>query len=118
MPESSHIDSLVTPFVDGELPTGEQQRVAAHITNCPPCRAKVAAERAVRSLVRACRSELRPTAAPSELKARCSLLRSSRPPAADITPFPTGTRAVKVPPASTWRTRLAPFALAATLVFA
>src|SRR5215218_7691195 len=117
MPECSHIDSLVTPFVDGELPTGEQQRVTEHIAACPPCRAKVAAESAVRTLVRACRTELSPTAAPSELKARCSLLRHSLRPAGSITPFSTDKRAVKVPPAATWRTRLAPFALAATLVF-
>ena len=110
MPDCTRIDDLVTPFVDGELPQGQQQAVAQHLTLCPPCRAKVAAEKAVRSLVQAHRADLSRVNAPSALKARCRGLCS---------------RAGAVPPAagvrrgaalSLWRNRLAPFALAATLV--
>ena len=42
MPDCSRIDTLVTPFVDGELPQPEQQAVTGHIAACPFCRAKVA----------------------------------------------------------------------------
>jgi anti-sigma factor RsiW len=110
MPECSHIDSLVTPFVDGELPPGDQQTVARHITVCPPCRAKVAAERAVRALVQARRSSLTPVAAPPALKARCSRLTHQHP-----VPLPSGQTATR-PTVTAWRARLAPLALAAALV--
>ena len=60
MPDCSRIDALVTPFVDGELPQAEQQAIAGHIAACPPCCAKVAAERSVRALI----SSDEPTSAP------------------------------------------------------
>jgi anti-sigma factor RsiW len=114
MPECSRIDPLVTPFVDGELPPGEQLTVIQHIEACPPCRARVAAERAIRSLMTRCRPELNATPAPAELKHRCALLKS-RPPAT-LEPFrPARTISSG---RSLWRTRLAPFALAAALVLA
>ena len=50
MPECSRIETLLTPFVDGELPGDEQQEMTRHLQACAPCRAKVAAERSVRSL--------------------------------------------------------------------
>jgi anti-sigma factor (TIGR02949 family) len=112
MPDCARIDSLVTPFVDGELPQSEQQTVAQHITVCPPCRAKVAAERAVRALMRDRRSALT-SAAPPDLKARCAMLRSQRPdPVVPLTPPQASAAAPRV---SAWRKRAAPFALAATL---
>lgn len=110
MPECSRIDALVTPFVDGELPASDQQSVQQHLTACPPCRAKVAAERAIRGLLQARRSDLSGSCAPSALKQRCALL-SSRPPQASVTPFSPKT-------ASRWRARLGPLALAAALVLA
>ena len=112
MPDCSRIDALVTPFVDGELPSGDEQVVSTHIAACPPCRAKVAAERAVRALVKARRVDLMPSAAPPALKARCAMLRSAVEGGAAARPR------TPVRQASTWRARLAPFALAATLVFA
>lgn len=115
MPECSRVDSLVTPFVDGELPPGEQQTVATHISACQPCRAKVAAERAIRSLMQARQAELTPLAPPG-LKARCAALQAHR--TSTVVPFPT-EKALPAPPAfaaRTWRARLAPFAMAATLL--
>lgn len=110
MPECSRIDSLVTPFVDGALPPGEQEEVARHLGSCADCRAKVAAERSVRALVQSRGAELRTGTAPADLKARCSALRA-RP--ATVHPFQAAPRAAR--PAG-WARRLRPFALAASLV--
>lgn len=115
MPDCSRIDSLVTPFVDGELPPGDQQAVAQHLAKCPPCRAKVAAERAIRSLLHARRCDLTPAGAPPELKARCAcLFRQSSP----IVQFVSDTSAARVSTFSAWRGRYASLALAATLLLA
>lgn len=112
MPECSRIDSLVTPFVDGELPEQEQQTVQQHLTACPPCRAKVAAERAIRGLLRARRSDLSSSCAPAGLKARCARLSSAG--RGSVAPFPARGAGDR----GTWRARLAPLALAAALVLA
>ena len=58
MPDCSRIDALVTPFVDGELPESETRAVAGHLSACPLCRAKVAAEESIRSLMQQRRREL------------------------------------------------------------
>ena len=113
MPDCSHIDPLVTPFVDGELPQDQQETLAQHIAACPACRARVAAERAVRSLVRTCRADLS-MPAPASLKARCAALKK-HPPAR---PLNSGSRSTSIPARQSWRTRFAPLALAATLVLA
>ena len=47
------IDPLVTPFVDGELADADRRAVDEHLRACPPCHSRVAAERAVRELIRA-----------------------------------------------------------------
>jgi anti-sigma factor RsiW len=90
----------VTPYVDGELNAAEALVVGAHASVCPPCRARIAAERAVRDLVRTRQTELH-TQAPARLRARCEGLVSHRAPGAARVPLST---------------RLVPFALAATLV--
>jgi anti-sigma factor RsiW len=107
MPDCTRLDDLVTPFVDGELPANEQQAVALHIAVCRRCRAKVAAEQAVRALVQVHRRDLAGVSAPPALKARCRSLCSARlqsPPVAGV------------PKRATWRERVAPLALAASLV--
>jgi anti-sigma factor RsiW len=111
MPDCSRIDPLVTPFVDGELPQDEQQTLTQHITACPACRGKVMAERAIRSVMQARRAELSGPPAPASLKARCARLDSSPIPASS-----TRSASPNVLRASTWRARVAPFALAATLL--
>jgi anti-sigma factor RsiW len=107
MPDCTRLDDLVTPFVDGELPAHEQQAVARHIAVCRPCRAKVAAERAVRALVQVHRRDLARVNAPPALKARCRSLCSARPESSLVAGVPTRT---------TWRERVAPLALAASMV--
>jgi anti-sigma factor RsiW len=111
MPDCTRIDHLVTPFVDGELPQSEQEAVTRHIAVCPPCRARVTAETAVRTLVQARRPDLARAAAPPALKARCQSLCSRAHSAARTEPRIGSTR-----PTPAWRERLAPFALAAALV--
>jgi anti-sigma factor RsiW len=115
MPDCSRFESLVTPFVDGELPQDEQQAIATHLTACRACRTRVAAERAVRSVLRARRADLSSPPAPPLLKARCALLRSHAPTAV---PLRADGAASTRRPGTVWRARVAPFALAATLVLA
>lgn len=114
MPECSHIDDLVTPFVDDALPEGERQTVSRHITACPACQAKVAVERSIRSLMRARRAELTPPL-PAGLKSRCAALRSRQPAPVDVNANRTASRVAVI---SAWRARVAPYALAASLLLA
>ncbi len=120
MPECSRIDPLVTPFVDGELPPGEQQDVARHLGSCEACRARVVAERSVRALLQARRRELLAPAAAADLQARIAAMRSR--PAATVHAFPTAAArssaagTALTPGRASWSARLRPFALAASLV--
>jgi len=114
MPDCSRLDSLVTPFVDGELPQDEQQAITAHLTACRACRARVAAERAIRSVLHARRADLSSTPAPPHLKARCARLRAHTPSA----PLRHDAAASTRRSGAVWRTRVAPYALAATLLLA
>src|ERR1700738_4367818 len=100
MPNCWSIDPLVTPYVDGELPSADRQTVEQHMRGCTPCRARIATEQAVRDLVGASRPELTGAGAPAGLRARC---------------MATGVPRVPAPPPGTWRPWLAPLALAATL---
>jgi len=101
--ECKKVDSLVTPYIDGELDAGARDSVAAHLNRCPPCHARVDVERAVRDLVHERRDTLRAQPAPQALRARCAALERSR---AEI-PEPLVTR--------TWRSSATPYALAASL---
>jgi len=99
------IDALITPFVDGELPEPDSRNVEDHLRRCPPCYSRVSAERTVRTLVRDNHSMLAAPRAPDGLRTRCAALSHG----AD------GARGVGRAPAN-WRTRLTPYALAASLV--
>jgi len=138
MPNCSLIDPLVTPYIDGELSGADRDLVAAHVRVCAPCHSRIAAEQAVRTLIRSRKATLTVIRAPESLRAKCcdaARLDSVRaaggagdmarptPPAAPVAPVthPASTRpgvdprfsgATAVP----WRTRLAPLALAASLV--
>ena len=116
MLDCSQIEPFVTPFVDGELPPGDRQAVAQHVAACPPCRARVAAERAIRALLQSRRPELIHPSASPELRARClGLVRHRVTP---VVQFPSTTTAVPASGASTWRGRYASLAVAATLLLA
>jgi len=66
------LDSLVTPYVDGELADADRRAVDQHLRVCPPCYTRVAAERAVHELVGARRDGLCRNGAPAALHQRCS----------------------------------------------
>ena len=103
------IDPLVTPFIDGDLPDPDRRAVEEHLRVCPPCHSRVAAERDVHELIRSRVPVLKSAEAPDTLHAKCWQLARLIPPASD-----TGPAAVQTPagPAQ----RLAPYALAASLV--
>jgi anti-sigma factor RsiW len=108
MPNCPSIDPLVTPYIDGELPDAGRRAVEEHLRVCPPCHVRVAAEQAVHALLRTRRSALCKSQAPDALHATCAGLARRTPRVAD-TAAPFG-------PVSAWRGRLAPYALAASLV--
>jgi len=121
------IDPLVTPYVDRELPDSDRQAVDEHLRACPPCHSRVAAEEAVRNLVHARQPALHAPVAPPALHTKCAALAAAlkvdgageraRPAIAGEAAKSTvveASRTVSRKPA--WTARLAPFALAASLV--
>ena len=112
MPNCSFIDPLVTPYVDGELAGADRDAVADHLRLCPPCYSRVAAEQAVRAVIRARKSTLVAPRAPASLRAACASLTSRGTPARAVSPLTPAERAT----AAVWRARLTPIALAASLV--
>src|SRR3954469_20654166 len=145
MPNCHLIDPLVTPFIDGQLPDSDQRLVEDHLSACPPCHSRVTAERAVHELIRARKPTLCAVAAPAAVHRRCAALARGEPPAAAMpsdlaladerpsvfTPpsainpqsvIRTPPSVIRTPPSvirnspSAWRARLAPYALAASLV--
>ena len=112
MPDCQIIDPLVTPYVDGELPDRERARVDEHLHRCPPCEARVVAERAVRDLIRERRRDLERDCASPALRKTCAGLARL-----DARTDAVGDARVS-PVAITWgwTTRFAPFAAAAALV--
>jgi anti-sigma factor RsiW len=111
MSDCSFIDPLVTPYIDGELPGADREAVAQHLRACPPCRARVMVEQAVRDLVHARKPALQRDRASDLLRAKCA--------AQSRLGIAGGRGAARSAPGATvarrWRT-LAPLALAATLV--
>lgn len=95
------IDPLVTPYIDGQLATGDRLTLENHLRACPPCRVRVDCERMARELVAARKTTLTSEAAPAALRARCAAARAA-----------SGSSTETV----TWRARLMPYALAASLV--
>src|SRR3979490_3353437 len=72
MSKCTSIDPLVTPYVDGELPAAERTLVDDHLHQCPPCLSRVAAESAVRDLMRVRKPKLTAPRASGSLHAQCS----------------------------------------------
>lgn len=103
MSDCRTIDPLITPYVDDDIDADARRHVDEHVRRCPPCHSRVAAERAVRQVVRLKRSEMSRVAASPELRARCLALNA--------------LNAVKASAAaSRWHARMKPFAIAAGLV--
>jgi anti-sigma factor RsiW len=107
MSDCQRIEPFVTPFVDGELAAGDRDRVARHLRACAPCSSRVAAESAVRELIQRVRPGLETAHAPDSLRTACRRL-------AD--PHARHAGPARQPPPKSWRARLTPVALAASLV--
>jgi anti-sigma factor RsiW len=101
MSDCASIDPLITPYIDGDIDAPARLRVDDHVRRCPPCHSRVAAERAVRNLMRARRAEIATDAASETLRARCAALRAA-------------VGAASRP--SVWRARMKPLAIAAGVV--
>ena len=71
MRECRELEAVLAPYVDGESDPQVRASVDAHLQQCPPCRDRVAGERAARDVVAARRRELRPCAS-EMLRARCA----------------------------------------------
>src|SRR3954464_14761669 len=109
MPNCYKIEPLVTPFVDGNLPDPDRRVVVGHLRLCPPCHSRVSAEREVHELIRARAAALKQSEAPDSLHAKCWDIARLKPQGSDAAP-PAALQST-TPPA-----RLAPYALAASLV--
>jgi anti-sigma factor RsiW len=111
------IDPLVTPFIDGQLPGADRRTVEEHLRVCAPCHSRVIAEQAVHDLIRARRPALN-ASAPGPLREKCVEIARLRP--GDTAPHPAAHPRIVAPdrpvaPVS-WRARVTPYALAASLV--
>lgn len=102
MSECTSLDPLITPYVDGDIDAAGRLRVDDHVRRCPPCHSRVAAERAVRDLMRVRRAEISGDTASADLRARCLALRAAKAAGA------AGT--------SLWRARMKPLAIAAGII--
>jgi anti-sigma factor RsiW len=107
-PSCEKLEPLVTPFVDGALPDADRRAVEDHLRVCPPCHSRVTAEREVHELIRERAPALNQTCAPDALHAKCWQIARGAPQAADA-----AARAALTP--APLATRLAPYALAASL---
>ncbi len=117
MADCQRIDPLVTPFIDGQLPGDDRRAVEEHLRVCAPCHSRVIAEQAVHDLMRTRRFALN-ASAPRPLREKCLEIARLRP--GDAVPHPAAHPRALAPdrpvaPVS-WRARVAPYALAASLV--
>ncbi len=103
--DCAELDARLTPFVDGEDSPGEHRAVAAHLSDCPPCRQHADDEVSARDYVQTHREELRVSAPPS-LRTRCALMGAQVPASSSRPAFRAG-----------WR-KWAPLSVAATLILA
>lgn len=76
MPDCRDLESLFTPYVDGEAYPGDCAAIEAHLRDCPACRGRVVQEREIRDALVSGRDELR-VCASAQLRRRCET--GSRP---------------------------------------
>jgi anti-sigma factor RsiW len=67
------LDPLLAPYVDNEAPPQDRSTVDTHLSACPPCRDRVAGERAAKTVLHARRDTLRACAS-EELRSRCQAM--------------------------------------------
>jgi anti-sigma factor RsiW len=71
MSKCRELEPLLASYVDGEAPTDARAWVDSHLDRCPPCRTRVAGERAAREILVTRGKGLRPCAS-EHLRARCA----------------------------------------------
>jgi anti-sigma factor RsiW len=71
MSKCRDLDPLFAPYADGEVAADDRASLEAHLERCPPCRTRVAEQRAVRAVLADRRPTLRACAS-AHLRARCS----------------------------------------------
>ena len=91
----------LTPYVDEALPPGERTDVERHLNACPPCRQSAVEEQSGRTIVRECADKLRQPPLPPGLRSRCEALAREH---------------ARVRTVASWRTRLVPATLIASVV--
>lgn len=77
MSSCTSIDPLFTPYVDGELSAAERTLVDEHLRACAACYSRLAAEGAVRELMRARRPGLTSECASAQLRQQCRQIAGS-----------------------------------------
>jgi anti-sigma factor RsiW len=70
MANCPQVDSLITPYVDGEALPSERKEVETHLDRCPPCQRHATAESTARTLLRS-RSGSLADPASRQLHERC-----------------------------------------------
>jgi len=115
MPDCKKLDPFVTPYVDGELAAADRDAVDAHLRVCPPCHARVVVEQSVRDLLSTRKHALKRECASASLRSRCAEV-AGRIDARVDSSVRLKPRATTATLAGTWRARVRPLALAASLV--
>lgn len=71
MSDCRDIDSLITPYADGELPPSRCAEIDLHVSACPRCRARLMQEQGGRLAIRHCAADLAEMTLPPGLVTRC-----------------------------------------------
>src|SRR5437763_8484804 len=117
MPDCKKLDSLVTPYVDGELESANRAEVDAHLRVCPPCHARVVVEQSVRDLLSARKHAFKEACAPARLHSWCAdAARLKRRATHDTDNGVARGLSRATFSRVAWRARAKPLALAASLV--
>jgi anti-sigma factor RsiW len=80
MSDCRNLEPLFAPYVDGDAEPQTRSAIDRHLVACPPCRDRVAAERAAREVLLARRQGLR-ACATQHLRSRCAAQRALAEPA-------------------------------------
>src|SRR6478736_3024874 len=105
------LDPLVTPYIDGEVGDDDRRAIVEHLRQCPPCYSRVSAERVVHDLLRARAQALDTPRAPDTLRRACA--DAARRGIGESRLRTDDSRPATARP---WPVRVAPYALAASLV--
>jgi anti-sigma factor RsiW len=101
MKDCRETSERLTPYVDDALPPEERGDIERHLNACPPCRQSAVEEQGGRTVVRECASRLRQPPLPPGLRSRCEALARDHS---------------RVSTFASWRLRLVPLTLVATIV--